>query len=303
MSGWSRRSVAEVSVVIPAYNAVRYVAQTIERALAQTFADHEILVIDDGSTDGTERVVRAYPRVRYHRQDNRGVAVARNRGIAEARGRYVAFLDADDLWLPHKLERQLGALRTAPACRACYSPFLAVDPHLREIGLVRRPRGASALEDLLRFGNVIGTPSTVLCERTLLEDLGGFDPDLSLCADWDLWIRLAAQTEFAYVDEPLVHYRWHAGNMSRDVALLDRESVRTLEKAFAMPGLPEALRARRRSALGRNQMVLAGSYFRAGRYRELLRCAARAVSLAPGQALRLLAFPLRVAAGYKERLD
>lgn len=302
MSG-SQASVPEVSVVIPAYNAAAYVGQAIESVLAQTFGDLEILVIDDGSTDGTERVVRANPGVRYHRQDNRGVAVARNHGIAEARGRYAAFLDADDLWLPHKLERQLGALRASPSCRVCYSPFFAVDPHLREIGLVHGPRVGSALEDLLRFGNVVGTPSTVIGERTLLEDAGGFDPDLSFCADWDLWIRLAARTEFACVDEPLVRYRRHPGNMSRDVALLERESVRTLEKAFAMPGLPRALRARRRSALGRNQMVLAGSYFRAGRYRDLLRCAARAVNLAPSQALRLLAFPLRVAAGHKERLD
>jgi hypothetical protein len=152
------------------------------------------------------------------------------------------------------------------------------------------------LEDLLLIGNTIGTPSTVLCERSLFEEASGFDASLSQCADWEMWIRLAALTDFLYLDEPLVLYRQHDANMSRGIALLERDSLRTLEKGFAMQGLAAPLRARRRAAFARNYMVLAGSYFHGRRYKDFARCAARALTLDIRQASYLMTFPIRLAA-------
>jgi glycosyltransferase involved in cell wall biosynthesis len=288
--------VPEVSVIIPAYNSAHFLPAALDSVLAQTYRNLEILVIDDGSTDDTEAVMRGYgPPVRYLRQVNGGVASARNRGIQESRGRYVAFLDADDTWHSHKLQRQLEELARRPECRLCYSAFTLVRSDLTPLGTRRSVRHASALEDLLLRGNIVGSICTVVCERSLLKASHQFDPALSQCADWDMWVQLATLTDFLYVDEPLVTYRQHTMNMSRNAPLLEHDSLRVLEKGFANPALPPTLVKRRRRALGRNYTVLAGTYFHAKQYRDCLRCAAFALALDCRQALYLVAFPLRTA--------
>jgi glycosyltransferase involved in cell wall biosynthesis len=285
--------VTEVSVVVPTYNSAHYVTQAVDSVLAQRRDDVEVLVIDDGSTDDTADVMARYgAAVRYIRQENAGVAAARNHGIAESRGRYVAFLDADDTWLPRKLDLQLDVMRGRPGTSACFSAFTVVDSNLTPIRISRS--ATSTLEDLLLRGNVVGSICTVICDRSLLELTGGFDLALSQCADWDMWVRLATKTDFLYVDEPLVTYRQHDSNMSRNAPLLERDSLSVLEKGFAMPGLSEPLRAKRRIAFARNYMVLAGTYFRAHFYADFARCAARAVAMDPRQAAYLLEFPARV---------
>jgi hypothetical protein len=133
----------------------------------------------------------------------------------------------------------------------------------------------------------------MVCESSLFSVIGGFDPDLSQGADWDMWIRLATVTEFLYLDEPLVNYRQHASNMSRYPELLERDSLRVLEKGFSLPGVPAAVRAQRRAAFGRNYMVLAGTYFYARHYRDFVRCLLRARPLDPWQVRYLAGFPSR----------
>ena len=289
-------SIPTVSIIIPSYNSARYLQAAVDSVLNQTYRDIEVLVIDDGSTDDTTSVMARYgSQVRYIRQPNGGVAIARNRGIKESRGKFVAFLDADDTWHPYKLERQLSGLAAHAGRRACYSAFAVATSELTPFAMIRSRRQRSTLEDLLRCGNVVGTPSTVVCERSLFEEAGGFDPALSQCADWDMWVRLAAVTEFLYIDEPLTIYRQHGANMSRSAPLLERDSVRVLEKGFAMPALTDSLRAERRAAFARNYMVLAGTYFHARCYRGFARCAARAVAMDFRQAGYLLAFPFRLA--------
>ena len=283
-----------VSVIIPTYNSARYLAEAVDSVLAQTFSDFEVLVIDDGSTDETEELMRRYAgRVRCFRQQNSGVAEARNRGIRESRGKFVSFLDADDTWLPDKLARQIEALKNRPDDRFCYSAFTVVDSQLNPIFVNRSKRRASALEDLLLRGNAVGSICTVLCERELFNKVGGFDPDLSQCADWDMWVRIAVQTEFLYIDEPLATYRRHGDMMSGNPALLESDSIQVLEKGFAIPNLPQSLRAHRRTAFARNYMVLAGTYFRARRYSDFARCSARSLALDPRQASYLMGFPMR----------
>ena len=283
-----------MSVVIPTYNSAHFLGAAIQSVLAQSYGDFELIVVDDGSRDDTPRVVASFgSRVRYLRQENAGVAAARNRGIAESSGRYVAFLDADDTWMPSKLQRQRDALEAEPTRRLCYSAFVLVDEELTPIEVRRSLRHGSALEDLLLRGNVVGSICTVMCERALIDEVGGLDPMLSQCADWDLWIRIAARTEFIYLDEPLATYRQHGRSMSRQVRLLENDSLRLLEKGFGLPEVGLALARRRRCALARNYMVLAGSYFGTGVYGAFLRCAALAVAMDPRQFGYLAGLPRR----------
>jgi glycosyltransferase involved in cell wall biosynthesis len=287
---------AQVSVIIPTYNSAHYVTAAVESVLAQTFTDTEIIVIDDGSTDETESAMDRFGSpVRFIKQANQGVASARNRGIAESRGRYIAFLDADDTWCSNKLERQIEALAGEPGYRACFSAFIRVDRNLVPQSVVRYEQGKAELQDLLLRGNVIGSICTVIAERSLFQHAGVFDPALSQCADWDMWVRLAALTDFVYLDEPLVTYRQHDSNMSRDPSLLERDSIRVLVKGFAMAGLLPDLRAKRKRALARNNVVLAGCYLHTRRYREVARCLRRAAFLDLRECRHAAAFPLRVA--------
>lgn len=283
-----------VSVVIPSYNSARYVTAAVDSVLQQSFADHEVLVIDDGSTDDTRAVVsRLGPSVRYYHQANSGVSVARNRGITESAGRYVAFLDADDTWFSSKLERQLDAMARTPGFGLCYTGFRFVDDAMRPLRDFHPRQFDDALEAVLFEGNIVSSICTVLVERSLFEEVGGFDPALSQCADWDMWVRLARKTRFLALDEVLVTYRQHATNMSRSTPLLERDSRLVLEKGFGDPATPESLRTRMSRALARNWMVLAGSYYHAGRYRDFMRCSLQALWHNPAQAARLAGYPFR----------
>jgi glycosyltransferase involved in cell wall biosynthesis len=283
----------ELSVVMPAYNAAPYVGTAVRSVLDQSFGDLELLVIDDGSTDDTAYAARvADPRLRYFKQPNSGVAAARNRGLREARGRYVGFLDADDTWNTDKLDRQLAVLRGGAA--ATFTAHVVVDASLRPLRTCRHDAPRATFQDLLLRGNVIGSICTVVCRRELLMESGGFDPELSQCADWDMWLRIARHAHFDYLDDPLVTYRQHTSNMSRDARLLERDSLRVLQKAYANPGLPTDLARTRRRALGRMYMVCAGTYYRAGLRTDFLRSALHALWLSPGQASRLVGYPGRV---------
>jgi glycosyltransferase involved in cell wall biosynthesis len=283
-----------VSVVIPSYNAARYVRAAIDSVLQQSFTDFEVLVVDDGSTDDTRAVVSEYGHpVRYLHKPNGGVSTARNHGIAASTGRYVALLDADDTWFPPKLERQLEAMARAPGIRLSSTGYRFVDDELRPLRDARPQHFENSFEGPLLHG-VVSSVSTLVAERTLFDEVGGFDPQLSQCADWDMWIRLGRRTQFLPVDDILATYRQHNTNMSRSVALLERDSRRVLEKAFSDPLTPEPVRRRANRTFGRNWMVLAGSYYHAGEYRDFMRCAVNALRLDPAQSARLLGYPFRV---------
>src|SRR5262249_9010139 len=149
------------------YNSAKYLRDAVDSVLKQTFRDFEVVVVDDGSTDDTEAVIRSYgERVQYIRQQNSGVAAARNRGIQESRGRYVAFLDADDTWHQNKLQAQVTALLRNRGYLACYTAFTVVNADLTPLRITRNKRQGKTLEDLLLRGNVVGS-CTVLCERSL----------------------------------------------------------------------------------------------------------------------------------------
>ena len=231
----------EVSVVIPAYNYGRFLTAAVHSAREQVGTEMEIIVVDDGSTDDTEDVVRRLEGpVRYVKQRNAGPAAARNCGVALARGEFVAFLDADDYWLAGKMQRQLDVLRMHAEIGVCHSAFEVVE----DTTLRRRPGrywGTSGihptLDELLLDFCV--NMSTVVVRRSLLERVGGFDARLgSSGEDWNLWIRLAlSDVRFYYVNETLVVTRHHGENVHvrKDPELQRRHTesmVRSLEREY-----------------------------------------------------------------------
>jgi glycosyltransferase involved in cell wall biosynthesis len=279
-----------VAVVIPAFNAERFLAEALRSVVSQSSPPHEILVVDDGSTDRTGLVATSVPGVRCIRQENAGVSAARNRGIREASSTHIAFLDADDAWETEKLGSQMEAVTSESFI---YSARTETDAHLRPLRIVRSKPGGWILESLLFEGNIVGTPSSVVAPRDALLDAGGFDPRLSMCADWDMWIRLARHREPRYVDRPLVRYRTHGGNMSSNLPVYERDCEYMLAKVFASD-LPSPLKSRRLEAECRTWEMLAGCYFDQRNLRSAFRCIAKSTRRRPSRLLGLfLSVPRR----------
>ena len=285
----------DIGVVIPAFNGERYLAAALESVLAQTVPPRRVVVVDDGSADGTAEVAGKFGgSVTCVRQANRGMAGARNRGAQEVGTEWLGFLDQDDVWLPTKLERQQRSI-AASHHEVAFTAICVVDPELKPIA----QRGTQAirtdLEALLFRDESIpqSTPSTMLIKRSLFESVGGFDEELGMSADWDLLVRLRLRTEFAYVAEPLALYRRHGSNLSRNVAILERESIRVLEKSFAAHDLPSEVSRLRRRCLAWNDAVLSGSHFWTGSWGRAVLFGARAVWRDPRLIGRVAGFPTR----------
>ncbi len=204
--GCASRSPLKVSAIIPVYNGEATIARAIESALAQQFEGFEIVVVDDGSTDSSPRVIESYvSKIRVVRQANRGLGSARNAGAAVARGEYLAFLDADDEWLPEKLAKTIAALERNLAAVLAYSDFTGIDKDGEETSFsAGAPR---SMNEMLSGGGII-MPSTVVMRRAVFEACGRFDEAFRLAfEDIELWLRARERGEFVYVPEPLLRYR------------------------------------------------------------------------------------------------
>jgi len=208
-----------VNVIIPVYNGEEYIEEALNSVFAQTYCDFEVIVINDGSTDGTEeRLKKYFGRINYLKQSNRGLAATRGRAVALARGPFVTFLDADDIWLPRKLERQVEIARDHPECGIITTDVLSfsdsgvVVPSLKEW---YRPVSGDVLENLL-FGNWI-PPSAAMVRRKCFEHVKTFDvPPPGYGEDWLMWMQVAAHYPVYYIDEMLVRRRLHANSMSSE---------------------------------------------------------------------------------------
>jgi len=283
-----------ISVVIPNYNYGRYLPQAIDSALAQSYPHLEVIVVDDGSTDDSAAVQRQYgERVRWLQQRHQGVSAARNWGIQESRGEVVAFLDADDIWHPAKLERQAALLRN-PAVGLVYCGVQYITAAGQPLATNVAGQRGRVLQELalLRAPGVPVNGSTLLVRQACLQRTGGFDVALSTSADWDLCRRIACHYEIELVREPLVLYRLHAAAMHRNVDLLAHDMLHAFARMFADPAAA-AVYALRRRCYGHLYLTLSGSYLHAGRWDKCLKYAVWSVLTWPPALAYVAALPMR----------
>jgi glycosyltransferase involved in cell wall biosynthesis len=225
------RSMIDVSVVIPTRNRSALVRQALRSVLAQADVGLEVIVVDDGSSDNTGAVVTGMrdSRVVLLRHDRpRGLSASRNRGAEEAKGEWLAFIDDDDLWSPHKLSRQIQ-VANATGRDWVYVGVVNVDASLRVLGGRPAPRPQEVVRLLPRGNLVPGSASSVAMRRTAFRRVGPFDVGLRSAEDWEMWIRLAKEGPPAWVPEPLVAQRLHSKNMSLDVNVI-LEAVGSVER-------------------------------------------------------------------------
>jgi glycosyltransferase involved in cell wall biosynthesis len=230
-----------VSVVIPVYNCDRYIVQAVESILNQTYSAYEIIVIDDGSQDHTSHVLQPYKnRIRYVYQDNQGVSVARNHGIELSKGEFVAFLDADDVFLPDKLAVQLAVFMANPTLGIVQSGWRRVNPQGETLMDVEPWEQVPTLdlEAWLRW-KPFGTMGTLMFRRHDLQAVGGFEPGLTHAEDVDLVLRLSLKgCQSDWLRQPTVCYRQHDRNTMRD-GLSQAQSINwVLDRFFRQPNIP-----------------------------------------------------------------
>jgi len=201
---------SKVSVIIPAYNAARYLPSTLDSVLGQTYRDFEVIVVDDGSTDETVEVLRSYGnRLCFAVQEHQGQAFAINRGIRMAKGEYLAYFDADDLMIPTKLEVQAGYLDQHPEVDVVYTDMYCTTPNSGTMLVKYQP-----LDPFRLLQRCCVCRITVMHRRACLEEVGLFNEQLTGSDDWDMWVRMSERCRMAHIDQALSEYRIHGANIS-----------------------------------------------------------------------------------------
>ncbi len=272
-----------VSVVMTAYNVAPYIGPAIESALAQTFRDFELIVMDDGSTDGTVRIAGRFadPRMRVMRSPHRGAAAQLASGVRQARGQYLALLDGDDLWSADKLERHVQFLETQPRADLTFSWSRIIDEDGADTGLTSRLwDGPISFSELLA-DNVIGNGSALVLRRDALLAAGGIDPSFGACYDLDAWLRIGALRpgNLWAIPEFLTSYRRRPGQITSDVPLVERSFEQLVQKArwFA----PRAVALVEDQARSNMQRFCAYGWYQAGCYSRALGTMTRSLRRAP----------------------
>jgi glycosyltransferase involved in cell wall biosynthesis len=259
-----------VSVLIPVYNGMAFLAEAIQSVQHQTFQNFEIILVDDGSSDGSyalaQKIAATDPRINVIRQKNGGTQSARNTALGHSSGEWIALLDQDDVWLPRKLERQLGLLTETPRPNLLFTNYFNWDGTndlcLRYTKHRQFPEG-NVSADLTR--SCLFGASSVMIPRLLAEAVGGFDPAFHFCGDWDMWLRLAEKGICARgVWEPQMRYRLWAGNESKKILAITAETLGVVEKALTRP------QTARRSRLYQRSLQISRSNLELARARHLL---------------------------------
>lgn len=272
-----------VSVVMPAYNVAWCIGRAVDSVLAQDFRACELIVVNDGSTDGTRALLEGYgAAITVINQENRGMSAARNTGIRRARGTYVAFLDADDWWLAGKLSRQVDLMHGRPEIGFSSTTVRVEDDDGRLLNLWRCPNGSTEILATLFAQNaaIAGGCSAVMARRDLLDRVGLFDESLRGFEDPDLWIRLAAVSGYACIDETLAVILRREQSVSRNLDSMRVAALRSMRKNRAL--LPPGLRGRFwRSCLAGVYTDYAKPAYRAGRLGLAYADTLRALMLSP----------------------
>lgn len=305
-----------VSIIIPAYNVAPYIGEALASVVAQSYTDYEAIVVNDGSTDETERALEPFrDRIIYLKQENRGLAGARNTGLRHARGRYVALLDGDDIWMPDYLEKLVGRLLADPGIDLIYPNAIYFGSPRWEGRLFQDfypSREPVTFEKLLqRECTVFGS---AVFKRELAIEAGMFDESLREGGeDFDLWLRLAQNgARFTFTTEPLVRYRKRSESLSQDGTRMPRSQIRIYEKVLANPKTTRQqaeliapviaeMRAQLNRAMGK-RLLAAGDYAGAAHHLALANAHFRSLKLTLVVAGLKLA-PSLVAAAFARELE
>ena len=259
---------SKVSVIIPAFNAERFIQEALESVFQQTFRDVEVVVVNDGSTDGTCQAVQPYlSRIVYVEQENKKLPTARNAGAAASSGEYLAFLDADDCFLPEKLAQQVAYLDAHPAVGLVASGYDYVDADgsfLRRVESWRQGDQITLLS-LLRGG--LTAVHAVLMRREWFERVGGFDPAFAHCEDMDFWYRLGlANCPMAWLPQIVCQYRMHGQNMTARVEPQFKYYFQALDNVFQRADLPAEVQQVKDPLYAAHLLAAAGHFYLAGDY-------------------------------------
>jgi len=234
---------AIVDIIVPAFNAAKYLPFALQSVLSQTFEDWRVLLVDDGSTDNTEQVVASFrdrfgSRIQYIRQENRGLPAARNTAIRASSGEFLALLDADDVWFPNRLEESLKILRARPQAGLSYGGITGIDSEGRIgdtfVGNQRYAEGNIAPYIYMR--KVELPCPTMTFRRKCIEQVGLFDETMRATEDRDLWLRIALRYEVAFVPKVIAYYRVSANSMSTDPERMLLAQVQFIEKHYGATG-------------------------------------------------------------------
>lgn len=275
----------QVDVIIPAYNAAKYLPAAIESVIAQTFKNWTIILVDDGCTDNTEDVVAPFlarlgDRLKYIKQPNGGVSAARNAALRNSSAEFLALLDADDIWLPTRLEESVRCLRAKPNVGLTYGFNTRIDPDGAVLDTFdrRQKHGEGWIAPYL-YMRTIDLPSpTITFRRKCTEDVGGFDETLTVTEDRDLWLRIALRYEIALIPKVLAYYRTSPQSATTDPNRMLKSQLQFIEKHYGAPGCGMLAR---RAALGRIYKQRAEAFGIRRQMRDAVASALRAVTLYP----------------------
>ena len=260
-------SAITISVLIPTYNRAYTLPLALDSVLAQTLPATEIIVIDDGSIDDTESLLKQrYPMARYLHQSNQGVSAARNTGIRAARGDWIALLDSDDAWLAHKLERQCKAM--SQGCPLIHSDEIWIRRGVRVNPMKKHAKtGGWMYQNCLPLCAI--SPSAALIRRDVFDAVGRFDESLPACEDYDFWLRVCARFPVAFIADPLIYkYGGHDDQLSQRYWGMDRFRVIALEKMLSAGILSHADDLATRQMLIQKLTILAQGAQKRGKYAE-----------------------------------
>jgi glycosyltransferase involved in cell wall biosynthesis len=256
-----------VSVIIPAFNCKRFLVETLQSVKMQTYPNYEVIIVDDGSTDGQLELIKEFcdgdSRFRFIRQENAGVSAARNFGFNVSVGSFIAFLDSDDVWLPNNLQVKLEKFNEGNF-GLVHSDAQCIDENSRTIDrTLEGKEGVLLFEMLLWSGTQIPGPSSILVRRDILTDVGLFDTRLSTSADHDLFLRIASRCIIGRVPEITWMYRMHNGNMHRAIGAMEHDVLCLYKKAVQNGLLAEFWFTRK--CYSRMYLILAASWGGDGR--------------------------------------
>ena len=265
-----------ISAIIPTFNRAHLLPRAVDSILSQTLPPHSVIIVDDGSTDGTEKLIKKnYPEIKYLKQDNLGVSAARNAGITATSCEWLAFLDSDDEWLPEKLARQMEVLNLAPAMKICHSDEIWIRNGKRVNPLKKHSKsGGWMFKKALPICCI--SPLSAMIHRSVFDNVGLFEESLPACEDYDLWLRVTSSYPVLYISEKLVvKHGGHQNQLSEKYWGMDRFRIQALENIILSGNLSDENLNDAKQMLQEKTKIFSNGARKRGRTAEAEKCEQR----------------------------